>query len=172
MVPGTIKLPLSGGNMNKLKSFPDGTAVDPWFYDDALPERGEGKAYKVKDYGIEEGEKVQTAKLQALIDRRDALFSHKQSLMNGQIDFTELNITQHAIDGNAAAIESQKKAVIRATKAMEAAQQRLEKAMKERKTYEKLRENAYEQFLQDMNYEEQLEINELVSFRHGNQENV
>ncbi|MBR6358073.1 MAG: flagellar export protein FliJ [Lachnospiraceae bacterium] len=111
-------------------------------------------------------------KLQALIDRRDALFSHKQSLMNGQIDFTELNITQHAIDGNAAAIESQKKAVIRATKAMEAAQQRLEKAMKERKTYEKLRENAYEQFLQDMNYEEQLEINELVSFRHGNQENV
>ncbi len=111
-------------------------------------------------------------KLQALIDRRDALFSHKQSLMNGQMDFTELNITQHAIDGNAAAIESQKKAVIRATKAMEAAQQRLEKAMKERKTYEKLRENAYEQFLQDMNYEEQLEINELVSFRHGNQENV
>jgi flagellar FliJ protein len=111
-------------------------------------------------------------KLQALIDRRDALFSYKQSLMNGQMDFTELNITQHAIDGNAAAIESQKKAVIRATKAMEAAQQRLEKAMKERKTYEKLRENAYEQFLQDMNYEEQLEINELVSFRHGNQENV
>ena len=58
--------------MNKLKSFPDGTAVDPWFYDDALPERGEGKAYKVKDYGIEEGEKVQTAKLQALIDRVSA----------------------------------------------------------------------------------------------------
>ncbi|MBO7335740.1 MAG: flagellar export protein FliJ [Lachnospiraceae bacterium] len=111
-------------------------------------------------------------KLQALIDRRDALFSYKQSLMNGQIDFTELNITQHAIDGNAAAIESQKKAVIRATKAMEAAQQRLEKAMKERKTYEKLRENAYEQFLQEMNYEEQLEINELVSFRHGNGDNV
>ena len=42
--------------------------------------------------------------------------------------------------------------------------------MKERKTYEKLRENAYEQFLQDMNREEQLEINELVSFRHGKDE--
>ena len=52
-----------------MKRFPDGTAIDPWFYDDAVPGRGEGKEYRVKEFDIEEGEIPQTKKLQALIDR-------------------------------------------------------------------------------------------------------
>ena len=65
MVPGTI----NRGKMSEVKRFPDGTAIDPWFYDDAVPGRGEGKEYRVKEFDIEEGEIPQTKKLQALIDR-------------------------------------------------------------------------------------------------------
>ncbi len=50
---------------------------------------------------------------------------------------------------------------------MEAARIKLENAMKERKTYEKLKENAFNAFLEELDHEEQMEINELVSYRHG-----
>ena len=44
--------------------------------------------------------------------------------------------------------------------------------MKERKTYEKLKEKAFEAFKQEVNAAEQKEVDELVSFRfgHGNVE--
>ena len=50
---------------------------------------------------------------------------------------------------------------------MENARIKLEEAMKERKIYEKLRENAFNEFLEQLEHEEQMEINELVSYRHG-----
>jgi flagellar FliJ protein len=48
------------------------------------------------------------------------------------------------------------------------AREKLDHAMIERKTYEKLKENAFEEFKKEVNAEEQKEINELVSFRFGN----
>lgn len=48
------------------------------------------------------------------------------------------------------------------------AREKLDEAMKERKTYEKLKEKAFETFRQEVNAAEQKEIDELVSFRHGN----
>ena len=48
------------------------------------------------------------------------------------------------------------------------AREKLDDAMKERKTYEKLKEKAFETFRQEINAAEQKEIDELVSFRHGN----
>ena len=47
----------------------------------------------------------------------------------------------------------------------EEAGEKLDNAMKERKTYEKLKENAFEEFKAEINAEEQKEINELVSFK-------
>ena len=48
------------------------------------------------------------------------------------------------------------------------AKEKLDEAMKERKTFEKLKEKAFETFRQELNATEQKEIDELVSFRHGN----
>ena len=45
--------------------------------------------------------------------------------------------------------------------------QRLTEIMKDRKTHEKLKEKAFEQFLQDENARESKEIDELTSYRHG-----
>ena len=43
----------------------------------------------------------------------------------------------------------------------------LEEAMKERKTFEKLREKAFEKFVEEENRKEQKEVDELVSYRYG-----
>ena len=53
---------------------------------------------------------------------------------------------------------------------LEAAQKRLGEIMKERKIQEKLREKAYEEFLQELNDQEKKEIDELVSFRFEQEE--
>ena len=47
------------------------------------------------------------------------------------------------------------------------ARKKLDDAMKERKTYEKLKERAFEEFKLELNAVEQKEVDELVSFRHG-----
>lgn len=50
--------------------FPDGTPIDPWFYDLSIPEKEQlGPCYKVTDYGIEMDGKIYTKELQDLIDR-------------------------------------------------------------------------------------------------------
>lgn len=50
-------------------------------------------------------------------------------------------------------------------KNVDRAREKLDNAMKERKTYEKLKEKAFEEFKEQINAEEQKEINELVSFK-------
>ncbi len=47
---------------------------------------------------------------------------------------------------------------------------RLREAMAERKTHERLKEKAFEEYLAEQNAEEQKEIDELVSYRHGTKE--
>ena len=50
---------------------------------------------------------------------------------------------------------------------MELARIQLTEAMKERKTHEKLREKAFEEFKSELLHEESKEVDELVSFKYG-----
>lgn len=52
-------------------------------------------------------------------------------------------------------------------KEVDVAGEHLNEAMKERKTFEKLREKALEAFLAEENLREQKEVDELVSYRYG-----
>ena len=52
-------------------------------------------------------------------------------------------------------------------KEAEVARRRLQEAMRERKTFDKLREKAYQAFLVEENLKEQKEVDELVSYRHS-----
>lgn len=54
-----------------------------------------------------------------------------------------------------------------AEKNLDKARQKLNDAMQERKTYEKLKENAFEQFKLEINDEEKKEIDQLVSFKYN-----
>lgn len=73
------------------------------------------------------------------------------------------------------AIESIKELIIEQIKVIQKqemvvakAREKLDEAIKDRKTYEKLKEKAFEEFRLELNAKEQKEVDELVSFRHGN----
>lgn len=53
----------------KSNCFPDGTPIDPWFYDQTVPVCATGREYRVTEHGIRDDGTLQTQKLQALIDR-------------------------------------------------------------------------------------------------------
>ncbi|MCR5824363.1 MAG: flagellar export protein FliJ [Lachnospiraceae bacterium] len=106
-------------------------------------------------------------KLDALFGRRVELVEEKRIQMSAVISARELNLTENAIRATDLAIEDQKISVKKAQRALENARIKLEEAMKERKIYEKLRENAFTEFLAETEHAEQMEINELVSYRHG-----
>ena len=53
---------------------------------------------------------------------------------------------------------------------VEASMKRLADAVKERKVQEKLKEKAFEQFLQELNAQEMKEIDEVVSFNYNDRE--
>ena len=56
----------------KVMCFPDGTPIDPWFYDRTVPACVTGREYRVKEHGISDDGTIQTEKLQALIDQVSA----------------------------------------------------------------------------------------------------
>lgn len=69
-------------------------------------------------------------------------------------------------------IEHQSIVVKQAERQVELARVLLTEAMKERKTHEKLREKAFEQFKEDVLKEENKEVDELVSFNYGKAKGV
>ena len=52
------------------------------------------------------------------------------------------------------------------------AREKLYEARKERKTFEKLKEKAFQLFLEEENKKEQKEIDELVSYRYGAEKEI
>ena len=64
-------------------------------------------------------------------------------------------------------IREQEKRVQKAQELLERARVRLQEVMMERKTHEKLREKAFEEFLQEESRRESKEIDELTSYTYG-----
>ena len=89
--------------------------------------------------------------LQMLITQRSMYEKRAVDLVNGSISIRAQMMVVHA-----------------AEKQAEAARLRLNEMMMERKTFEKLRERAFEEFRQEVAYEENQAVNELVSYTyHG-----
>jgi len=106
-------------------------------------------------------------KLDALHQKKDGYLLAKSEILSTRLDVPRLNQLQQAIEATDEQIERQKLAIKRAEAQVRAAEERLVSAMMERKTQEKLRENAFEQYRQEMNAEEQKEIDERTSFQYG-----
>ena len=64
-------------------------------------------------------------------------------------------------------IREQMMNVRKAEKALDIERQKLDEVMKDRKTHEKLREKAFEQFKEDLKAEEVKEIDQLTSYTHS-----
>lgn len=88
-----------------------------------------------------------------------------RELLNARLDVVLIRNIQAAINTMKNKIKNQKLAVMNANKSLEVARVRLNKAMIERKTYETLKEKAFEQFKKEVEQAEQKEIDELVSYK-------
>ena len=106
-------------------------------------------------------------RLLAMQRKREEYVEEKRQVMATRLDVPKLNRMQLAVEAMDDQIARQKQNVKKAETAMRAAEERLVESMTERKTQERLRENAFEVYRQEMNAEEQKEIDERTSFRYG-----
>ena len=104
-------------------------------------------------------------KLDNLFEQKNAYEEAYRQQLSGNINVLQINICKNAIALSKNLIKKQLVEVKVASLNLEAAQKRLGEVMKERKIQEKLREKAYEEFLQELSDQEKKEIDELVSFR-------
>mgnify|MGYP002423071529 CR=1 FL=1 len=106
-------------------------------------------------------------RLLALQKKKEAYIEEQREVMSHFIYVPKLNALQIAVDTADERIQRQKQNVRKAEIAVKAAEERLINSMTERKTQERLRENAFEEYKQEMNAEEQKEVDERTSFQYG-----
>lgn len=87
--------------------------------------------------------------------------------LRDRLDIPGIRRLENGIEMQKEQIRLQEQVIEKQEQRVAKAREKLDDAMKERKTYEKLKEKAFEAFRQELNAQEQKEIDELVSFRHG-----
>lgn len=103
-------------------------------------------------------------KLEALKRKRMEYEKAYKQLMQDVLDIREMNFCVISIENMKEKIKMQMLEVHVAQKNLEEARKRLQEVMQERKTHEKLKEHAFEDYMKEFNAEESKEIDELVSY--------
>ena len=109
-------------------------------------------------------------KLQNLMIQKASYDRQARKLVEGKIDILEINTCRRAVETMKTRIRTQMLEVHKAEKQLEEVRLRLNEVMIERKTYEKLREKKFEEFKQQLLYEENKEVDELVSYTYHREE--
>lgn len=104
-------------------------------------------------------------KLNELENRRDMYQTKLYEAVMDTLNISEIKILEDSVENIKYNIKIQLVVIANQQKSVDRAREKLDNAMKERKTYEKLKEKAFEEFKAEINAEEQKEINELVSFK-------
>lgn len=107
------------------------------------------------------------AKLEQLEGKRDAYEEELRQLRSNRLDLVKIKQCEQAIDVMKLNIKQQTTAVKNAAHRLEVARIRLNDAVVERKTQEKLREKAMVEYLLEFDSEERKEIDELNSFNYS-----
>lgn len=107
-------------------------------------------------------------KLDEFRKRKEYYEEKARGLMLERLNVLEIKKAKVAIEKMNEAIKMQLVTVKVAEKNLEAARLRLNEVMIDRKTHEKLKENAFEEFVKEMNASEGKEIDELVSYSYNN----
>lgn len=113
-------------------------------------------------------------RLQEAIAEKEALEQRlqeeKQKLqqdISASLDIGKIRQREDAVEILRMYVAQQMLVVKQREKEVEVARDHLNEAMKERKTFEKLREKAFEAYMAEENLREQKEVDELVSYRYG-----
>lgn len=107
-------------------------------------------------------------KLESLKKKKVFYEDKARSLMMERLNVLEIKKTKESMEIMAKAVKEQFIFVKVAEKNLEAARKRLKEVMIERKTHEKLKENAFDEFVKELNAGESKEIDELVSYSYNN----
>lgn len=102
-----------------------------------------------------------------LHERRVGYSTELTESISSKLNLREIRNLQDAVETMKYKIRIQAGIVKREEKKVSLAEAKMTHAMKERKTYEKLKENAFEVFKQEVQAQESKEIDELTSFRYG-----
>lgn len=106
-------------------------------------------------------------KLEVLKCRKEAYIEEARKNRHDKLNVRTLKDSKAAIQTMDDFIVIQNKQVALAEEKLEEAREQLEEVMKERKTYEKLREKSFEEFKAEVNHEESKEVDELTSYTYG-----
>ncbi len=106
-------------------------------------------------------------KLQNLADRKEAYLEEGRSLRRQTLRVREIKDNKNALAIMDELIEKQHECVTEAEKKVEAARQKLQEEMQERKMHERLKEKAFEQFMREENAAESKAVDELTSYTYG-----
>ena len=110
--------------------------------------------------------------LELLKKRRQELEEEGRRLRLENINVLELKENEASVRYQDECIKAQILKVRTAQKNLEAARVRMQQAMQEREIHEKLREKAFDAFLQEERIREAKEIDELTSYTYGKKEKV
>lgn len=105
--------------------------------------------------------------LGVLVCRRDEAGQELRKKLQETLSMKEIRKKEEAVEILKFYVMQQQLVVLRCEKEVEVAREKLSEAMKERKIFEKLREKAYEEFVQEESKKEQREVDELMSYKHG-----
>ncbi len=106
-------------------------------------------------------------KLEELHARRVFYMQEGVKLRSELIDVRKIRENKRAVMKMDEYIADQMKEVARAAKVVERARAALQELMQERKAHEKLKENAFEEFMKEEQAVEMKEIDQLTSYTYG-----
>lgn len=110
------------------------------------------------------------AKLEHLKQRRYGYYLDYNKSIKGDLDFLLIDECGNAMDIMDEMIEQQIEVVREKSKEVEKARAKLNAVMQERKMHEKLKENKFEEFKQEINAEEAKETDQVVSYQYNNKD--
>ena len=121
------------------------------------------------EYGIANRKYLEEqAALQELMIRRVEYEKSLKELVEGMLDIKSINNARNDVNNIKTLVRRQMMEVHKAEIVLEKARNELNEKMKERKTHEKLKEHALDEFKADLQMAETKEIDELVSFTYNN----
>ncbi len=106
-------------------------------------------------------------RLRILYERLEGYIEEGRDLRSKTLNVVDLRSNTEAQERIKEFIEFQKIEVQKAEEVVEEARIKLVEAQKERKTQEKLREHAFDEFLLEIKKEENKEVDELVSYKYS-----
>lgn len=109
-------------------------------------------------------------KLSALKERRDFIASEGRRMREDKIDILSIKENTALASFIEEQIKGQTMKVMAAEKNLENARVRMQNAISERKIHEKLKENAFDDFMKEEGMKEAKEIDELTSYVYGQKE--